>query len=91
MLHDLQSCAGVLDHFQVSLVRPFEATHPVAPPLGLIPAVDPYLTQALDPRGNRALQQGDQAESLSRMGRRDDHRDEQPQGIDQDMPLTPFD
>jgi hypothetical protein len=55
MLHDLEPLASVLDHFQFNLVGLFEAPDSVAQPLRLIPAVNPSLAQALDPRGTIAL------------------------------------
>jgi hypothetical protein len=64
MLHDLQALAGVLDHFQRNRMRALNTAHPVAQPLGLLPAVDPDLPQALHPGGTILLHQGDQVAYL---------------------------
>jgi len=59
VLHNLKPIARVLNHFASSLVRLFEAAPPVVQPLCMIAGIDPYLAQALAPRGIRALQQDD--------------------------------
>src|SRR5215471_4806912 len=91
VLHDLEPLAGVFDHFQIHLVGPFAAAHPVGQPLGLIAGIDPDFPQALDSRSKIALEQCDQAEAIIRIGCCDDDRHDQPQGIDQDMPFASFD
>ena len=45
VLHNLKLLARVLNHFESSLVRLFEAAPPVVQPLRVISGIDPYLAQ----------------------------------------------
>lgn len=90
VLHDLKPLAGVLDHFQVYLGRLLQAADPVAQPLRLLPSIDPDFPEAGHTRGKIALQQRDQAQPIIPMSSSNDHRHNQPQGIDQDMPFAPL-
>src|SRR5215831_9474554 len=90
MLHDLKSFAGVLDPCQINLGRLLQAVDPVAQPLRLIPSIDPDFPEAGDARGKIAFQPWDQSEPIIHISRSDDHRHNQPQGIDQEMPFAPF-
>jgi len=91
VLHDLEPLTRTLDHFQVHLVRPFEAADPVPQPLGLIATIDPELAQALDARGKIPLQQQHQTEPIIRISCGDHHGHDQPKRINQDMAFAPFD
>jgi hypothetical protein len=46
VLDDLKPLAGVLDNFQINLVRLFQAAYPVAQPLGIIATIDPDFPDA---------------------------------------------
>ena len=91
VLDDLEPLAGVLDDFQINLVRLLQAADPVAQPLRLISAIDPDVPEAGHAGGKIPLQQRDQSKPIIHVSRRDDHRHDQPEGIDQDMPFAPFD
>ena len=55
VLHNSKPLTRVLNHFESSLVRLFEAALPGVQPLRVIAGIDPYLAQALAPEA--ALQQ----------------------------------
>ena len=91
VFHDLKAFAGVLDDFQVHLVRLLQAANPVAQPLRLIAAIDPDFPETGHAGGKIPLQQRDQSEPIIRIGGCHHHCDDPPQRIHQDMPFAPFD
>ena len=91
VLHHLEPLAGVFDYLQINLVRLFETAHPVPQPLRVIDAIDPDLAYTLDPRGEIALQQQHQAKPIICVGGGDDHRHDEPERVNEDMPFAPLD
>jgi len=91
VLHDVPPIAGVLDHCQGSLVRLLQAADPVAQPLRLLASIDPDLPEAGDTGGQIALHQCDPAKPRLSLSSSHDYRHQQPQGLDQERPLAPFD
>jgi hypothetical protein len=53
-------------------------------------AIDPDFAYALDPRGDIALQEGDQALPLIRMSGGDDHRHEEPERVNEARSFAPL-
>jgi hypothetical protein len=76
---------------QVDFVRLLQASHPLFQPRGRIGTVNPSLAQPLDTIGNILAQSLDQSQAIIGSRRRHRHGHDQPQGVDQPMPLAPLD
>src|SRR5215831_15596076 len=87
----LEPRPSFVDHFQSDFVRLLHAPDPLPQPLGPIAAINPELAQTFDPRGPIALDHDHQSHAVLRAGRGHYHRQQQPEGIDQQMSLASFD
>src|SRR5215475_14205658 len=76
---------------QVDFVRLLQPPYPLFKPRGRISTIDPYLAQPLDPIGKIRGQQRDQSQTIIRASVGHHHGNEQPQSVDEQMPLAPFD
>src|SRR4029434_746831 len=91
VLHDVKPLAGVLDHFQINLVRLLQAADPVAQPLRLLTSIDPDFPEPGHTRGKIPFQQRDQSQPIIHISSRDDHRHNEPERVHEDMPFASFD
>ena len=82
--------AGALlfDDFQVDFVTLLQGGDPFFEAVAAIAPIDPQLFQALDAGGKVGTQHAHQALSIGCIGRRDQHPDQQAQGVDQGMALA---
>jgi hypothetical protein len=76
---------------QVDFVRLLQVAYPLFQPLGRIGTINPYFPQPLDTSGNILAQPLDLSQAILGIRRRHHHGNNQPQGVNQDMPFAPLD
>jgi hypothetical protein len=79
------------DDVQVDFVRLFQGGYPCFEDVASIAAIDPQLFQAFDAGSNVGAQQVHHAVSVGGIGRSNRHPDDEPESVDQGMPLAPVD
>jgi hypothetical protein len=75
----------------VDCVRLLQASHPLLEPLGRISTLNPYVAPPLDTISTILGSSLHSSQALIRAGIRHDHGHEQPQPVNQDLPLAPCD
>ena len=88
---DGKTGAFFFDVFQVDFVTLLQGGDPCFEDVAAIAAIDPQFFQAFDAGDKVGAQHAHQAVSIGSIGRGDQHPDDQPQGVDQGMPLAAID
>ena len=86
-----KTSALFFDDFQIDFVTPFQIRHPRFERFARIAAIDPQLLEPFDARRNISAHQRHQPVSITDIGGRNPHAENQTQGIDQQMTLAAVD